>query len=166
MFIRIAASLVISVGAISVANETLARGGGFGGARIAAPPAALRAGPFAATRSHAFRSPFFRHRHSSDGGGSGLWYGGSGDYSSYGDYSGYGNYYPYYDSSGYGLSTRPQYPYGQPPYPPASNYPAGGSAPAAQNVIFVVPYRPGCDTETQMVPSTSGGERAIRIVRC
>jgi hypothetical protein len=166
MFIRIAASLVISVGAISVANETLARGGGgFGGVRTAAPPAALRAAPFAAIRSHAFRSPFFRHRRSFDGGGSGLWYGGSGDYSSYGDYSGYGNYYPYYDSSGYGLSTRPPYPYGQ-PYPPNANYPAADSAPAPQRVIFVVPYRPGCDSETQMVPSMSGGERAVRIVRC
>jgi hypothetical protein len=79
MFIRIAASLVICVGLISVANETLARGGGgFGGVRIAAPPAALRAAPFAAIRSHAFRSPFFRHRRSSDGGGSGLWDSGSG----------------------------------------------------------------------------------------
>jgi hypothetical protein len=164
MFIRIAASLVISVGLISLTNETLARGGGgFGGVRTAAPPAALRAAPFAAIRSHAFRSPFFRRHGNSNNGGFGTWYGGSGDYSSYGDYSGYGNYYPYYDSSGYG---RPPYPYGQPPYPPAANYPAADRAPAAQNVIFVVPYRPGCDTETQMVPSMSGGERAIRIVRC
>ena len=165
MFIRIAASLVISVGAISVANETLARGGGgFGGVRIAAPPASLRAAPFASIRSRAFRSSFFGHRRSS-GGGSGLWDSGSGGYSGYGDYSDCGNYYPYCDSSGYGLSTRPPYPYGQPPYPPAANY-HSDSAPAVQNVIFVVPYRPGCDTETQKVPSMSGGERVIRIVRC
>jgi hypothetical protein len=82
----------------------------------------------------------------------------------WGLFHGYGNYYPYYDSSGYG---RPSpYPYGQPPYPPAANYPAADSAPDAQRVIFLVPYRPGCDSETQKVPSMSGGERGIRIVRC
>jgi hypothetical protein len=165
MPVRIVAGLVISVGLISLTNETLARGGGgFGGVRTAAPPAVLRAAPFAAIRSHAFRSPFFGRHRSSGGGGAGLWGIGSGDYSSYGDYSGYGNYYPYYDSSGYG---RPSpYPYGQPPYPPAANYPAADSAPDAQRVIFLVPYRPGCDSETQKVPSMSGGERGIRIVRC
>jgi hypothetical protein len=165
MPVRIVAGLVISVGLISLANETLARGGGgFGGVRTAAPPAVLRAAPSAAIRSHALRSPFFGRHRSSDGGGAGLWGIGSGDYSSYGDYSGYGNYYPYYDSSGYG---RPSpYPYGRPPYPPAANYPAADSAPDAQRVIFLVPYRPGCDSETQNVPSVSGGERVIRIVRC
>ncbi len=43
-------------------------------------------------------------------------------------------------------------------YPPTENF--------SERSRPVVTYQPGCRTDTQQVPSESGGERTIRITRC
>ena len=172
MIIRVAASLVTLLGAIFVTHETLARsggglGGGLGGVRAAAPATALHPAGLPLIRGrvmtgpHAFRTPFLRHRHFGNG-WSGAWGGDYYPYGSWGDYYPYGNsYYPYYDASGYGVPHEP------PPSPySAAGYGAARSVPVAQRPVYLVPYHPGCESQTQMLPWRTGGERSITIVRC
>jgi hypothetical protein len=167
MIIRIAASLFVLLSAILLAHESVARSGG---GMIATPPASAPAvsrpaatrpfihpgrAPFinqAVGRSHAFRTPFLRHRRSGFG-WQGGWFGGSW-------------YDPYYDTTGRGQIA----PYEPPPPPyPVAGYPATGypaAAPIVQRVIYVVPYRPGCDSQTQNLPWRDGREHSVTIVRC
>jgi hypothetical protein len=74
-------------------------------------------------------------------------------------YEPYYPYYPYYDPTGQGA------PYDAPAAYPTAGYPTASSAPA-QRFIHVIPYRPGCDSQTQKLPWRDGGERSITIVRC
>jgi hypothetical protein len=171
MIIRVAASLfvMLAIGAILLAHETVARPGG---GVVASPPASAppasrpaAARPFihpgrtpasnpAIMRSHAFGTPFLRHRRFGYG-RQGGWFGGSW-------------YDPYYDTTGRGQIAPYEPP--PPPYPvagyPAAGYPAAGSAPIVQRVIYVVPYRPGCDSQTQNLPWRDGHEHSVTIVRC
>ena len=73
----------------------------------------------------------------------------------------YGYYYPpdYYGPSYY----PPQY------YVPSETPASGEEAPAERPVAPYRPaaiYPPGCVTQTQKVPSESGGERTVNITRC
>jgi hypothetical protein len=176
MIIRIAASLFVMLSTILLAHETVARsGGGVAASPPAAPPPASRPAairpfmhpgrapfihpgraPFinqAGVRAHAFGTPFSRHRRFGHG-WQGGWFGGSW-------------YDPYYDTTGRG-QIAPYQPPLPPPYPvagyPAAPYPA--AAPIVQRVIYVVPYRPGCDSQTQNLPWRDGHEHSVTIVRC
>jgi hypothetical protein len=168
MSIRIAASFlaVFATGLIVAPAETAARAGGFVGARgmpmrvmpfhggfrapIARPaivprpavnalaPARVRAAPFA----------HFRHRRFFAGGlpitvwGDAPWYNG------------------YNDPSGYVP------PYQQPIYTyPTAAYPSPDTI-VRERIIYVLPPRPSCSTQTYLVPAERGGERSINIVRC
>jgi hypothetical protein len=152
-----------------LAHETVARSGGGMAASppASAPPASRPAtirpffhpgrAPFinqAGVRSHAFRTPFLRHRRFGSGwplGWAGGWY----------DPNGGSWYDPYYDTTGRGQIA----PYQPPPPPyPVAGYPA--AAPIVQRVIYVVPYRPGCDSQTQNLPWKDGHEHSVTIVRC
>jgi hypothetical protein len=174
MITRIAASFfLLGIAAIAVSPEVFARGtGGFMGGRTVSSPGRVHAHPPSApivrpagalaggrgvVRAHAFRRDFFRHR-GRFGRGAFLgrqwydgWYGPY-DYGSYDNGSGYDGYGP---------------PYEPPPAYQGPGYPVGGGAPdTSQKVIYVLPYRPGCDSETQKVPGKNGGEHAVTIVRC
>jgi hypothetical protein len=70
-----------------------------------------------------------------------LWWGYAPDYS---------NYYP----SEYAA------PYAEPPY---AYQPSADFSERSRPVVF---YQPGCRTDTQKVPSETGGERTINITRC
>jgi hypothetical protein len=153
MIIRTAATLIAAVAAVFVAQETLARsGGGFGPARVATPPAALHPAGRAAIRGHEFRARFRHHRRFGSA-WPGVW--DSGYYPYGGSYDPYSSYDPYYGG-----------PYDSPPRYPASGYPIASTAPAAPRPIYVIPYRPGCESQTQKLPWRHGEERAITIVRC
>jgi hypothetical protein len=73
---------------------------------------------------------------------------------------GYGSYGPADFPSDYAPEQEPlTYPYPYPyPYPPYENFSERSRPP-----VF---YQPGCRTDTQTVPSESGGERTIHITRC
>jgi hypothetical protein len=110
---------------------------------------------------HAFRAPFLRHRHFGRG-FPGFW----GAWPWYDPYNyGYGSYDGYTGdtgSLGYGAPyAPPPSPYTGGPYPPAIAYPDASKKP-----IYVVPYRPGCDTETETLPWRNGSKHSVRIVRC
>ena len=60
------------------------------------------------------------------------------------------DYYPYEYAAPYG-----DLPYA---YPPMANF--------SERSRPIVTYQPGCHTDTQKVPSESGGERSINITRC
>jgi hypothetical protein len=161
--------VTLAIGSVLVADTGVA--GSRGGVAPAAPAARLAGSrllfhptPFAqrsAIRSHAFRGSFSRRRGFA---GAGIW----GDGSGY-DGSWYRPYTPYYDYTGQGGTQGGTY---EPPtttYPrayPVAGYSAGGVAHPAERPIYVVPYRPGCDSESQRLPWRDGGERAITIVRC
>jgi hypothetical protein len=181
---RIAAGFlaIFATGLIVAPVETAARGGGFVGGGRAMPvvggfrgpivrppiapvrpavaPAAIRPAPVARApfarapfaHAHFGRVPFanLRHRRFLSAGlpvsvwGDGSWYGG------------------YID---------PSYYYGAPPPAPAIySYPATASpaegVPVRERVIYVMPPRPGCSTQTYHVPAEKGGERSINVVRC
>ena len=161
MINRITASLVLLLAAKFAVQESLARsGGGFGGGRAAAPPAALHPAGLpirgrATAGAHAFGTPLLRRQRFGSG-WSGAWVGG-GDYYPYG-----GSSYPYYDTSGYGT------PYEPPPspYPSPGYYGTANSAPVAPRPVYLVPYHPGCDSQTQTLPWRTGDDRSITIVRC
>ena len=161
MIIRITAGLVLLLAAKFAVQESLARsGGGFGGGRAAAPPAALHPAGLpirgrATAGAHAFGTPLLRRQRFGSG-WSGAWVGG-GDYYPYG-----GSSYPYYDTSGYGT------PYEPPPspYPSPGYYGTANSAPVAPRPVYLVPYHPGCDSQTQTLPWRTGDDRSITIVRC
>ena len=153
---RIAATFlaITGIGVLLAASDGTARPmgrpAGFHPAIGAARP--LAAGPRAAfharsaARLHAGPHARLHHRGRS---GFGLWPYGYGD--------------GYYPPESY------QRPY--PPYlsdeepPPVSSLPRPAPAPVIQ-VINVIPYRPGCDTEVEQVPWRNGSEKSIRIVRC
>jgi len=142
MINRITASLVLLLAATFAVQESLARsGGGFGGRATAG--------------AHAFGTPLLRRQRFGSG-WSGAWVGG-GDYYPYG-----GSSYPYYDTSGYGT------PYEPPPspYPSPGYYGTANSAPVAPRPVYLVPYHPGCDSQTQTLPWRTGDDRSITIVRC
>jgi len=161
MINRITASLVLLLAATFAVQESLARsGGGFGGGRAAAPPAALHPAGLpirgrATAGAHAFGTPLLRRQRFGSG-WSGAWVGG-GDYYPYG-----GSSYPCYDTSGYGT------PYEPPPspYPSPGYYGTANSAPVAPRPVYLVPYHPGCDSQTQTLPWRTGDDRSITIVRC
>ena len=161
MINRITASLVLLLAATFAVQESLARsGGGFGGGRAAAPPAAMHPAGLpirsrAIAGAHAFGTPLLRRQRFGSG-WSGAWVGG-GDYYPYG-----GSSYPYYDTSGYGT------PYEPPPspYPSPGYYGTANSAPVAPRPVYLVPYHPGCDSQTQTLPWRTGDDRSITIVRC
>jgi hypothetical protein len=172
MISRVAASiLLVTIATVLVSPGVFARaGGGFVSGRATSPPAVHAhpatppvvhpAGALAGGRGllrAPFRRNFFRHRGRFT---TGAWSGWYGPYDSYGPYD--------YGSNDYGSS---YYGYGPPSEPPptypAPGYPVGGGAPdSSQKVIYVLPYRPGCDSETQKVPGRNGAEHAVRIVRC
>jgi hypothetical protein len=179
MITRVAAGFfLIGIAAIAVSPEVFARGaGGFMGGRAVSSPGTVHAHPTTApivrpggalaggrgvTGAHAFRRDFFGHRSRFRRGAflGRQWYDGW-----YGSY----DYGPYdYGSNDYGGG---YYGYGptseSPPAYPVPGYPVGGDAPdTSQKVIYVLPYRPGCDSETQKVPGKNGGEHAVTIVRC
>ncbi len=153
MIFRIFAAGIVVLGVATMAApvETSARSGGFVsasslGARSFARPAIVT--PFS---GHAFRPEGMRplngfhmarqaERHSAErqSPGSPWWWGDGSDLTSY---------YP----AGYA--------YGGFPYPyPAENF--------SERSRPIVTYQPGCRTDTQKVPSESGGERSINITRC
>jgi hypothetical protein len=71
---------------------------------------------------------------------------------------GYGSYGPTDFPSDYAPEAEPlPYPYPY-PYPPFENFSERSRPP-----VF---YQPGCRTDTQTVPSESGGERTIHVTRC
>jgi hypothetical protein len=169
MSIRAATSIlgILSIGLIVAPADGTARG--FGGGRaapmggvhalparpaIVAPRAPVRPLPAAVRpRGNAF-APFIRgHHRRLIRNGAGWWS------------------YPAYGDDDYG----PYVPYQQPTYPdPATAYPVSAYPPAAyppiaaapERVIYVVPVRPGCSTQTYRVRSEKGGERSIDVVRC
>jgi hypothetical protein len=165
---RIAVRLLILLagGGAFLDEAALARpAGGFASHAVAASRAFRAAVPRATfprgfgARRDAFRAPFFRHRRLGHGwpgyGSAGGWYDpyyGSGGYNGYTGDNG---------SLGYGA------PYDLPaPTYPESSYPTATNTPVAKQVIYVLPYRPGCDTQTETVPGRNGIEHAVRIVRC
>jgi hypothetical protein len=119
----------------------------------AVPQAAFPQG--SGVRRNAFGRPFFRHRRHFGSGFPGYW--GAWPY----DY-GYGDGYTGDNAAlGYGEPYAPApSPYSGGPYPPAT------STPVSKQVIYVVPYRPGCETQTETLPWRNGSEHSIRIVRC
>ena len=52
--------------------------------------------------------------------------------------------------------------------PPRAQFPCHGVSDALRRtrVHYVLPYRPGCDSQTQTLPGKDGEERSITIVRC
>ncbi len=141
MSFRVLAAGMVVLGIGVTPLETSARSGGFTaapalGARIAARP--FVATPFVA---HAFRpqriSGAFSQPREGERRGPG-----------FSQWWGYASYLPGY------------YPYGefQSPYSPAEDL--------SERSRPILPYQPGCHTETQKVPSEAGGERSITITRC
>jgi hypothetical protein len=177
MITRVAVGfLVIATAAVALSSGVFARGaGGFVGGRGVSAPPRVPAHPATPAvvhpgrslvggiaRAPAFgRSSFGHHRgrFGNRAWGGRQWYNGWYGPYDYGPYD-YGDY-SYYDGTGY-----------IPPYAPTPayqgpGYPVGGSAPdTAQKIIYVLPYRPGCDSETQKVPGKGGGEHSVTIVRC
>jgi hypothetical protein len=169
MVIRIAASylVIFVIEALLAADETTARpGGGFAAGRTVTPPSAIHpagarpvihpgraaASGTAGLRSQALRRHAFRNRHIGAGwpGWWGSWPG----------------YEPYYNSAPYLGPSGDSESYDLPPLGPsfpAMGYRTPDRAPVS---VYVIPYRPGCDSETQKVPGKGGEERSITIVRC
>jgi hypothetical protein len=170
MAIRILATLSVALGAASLllGSDAGARSPGF----AARPPAAIRATAgrpvlHAGTgmRAHAFRtrsrSTFLRRGRF----GSGWW----GPWGSWDGYPGYGSYSPDY-------SVPYDWPAAEPPELVAPVLPRLGYSPMgslgyppadkAATSVYVIPYRPGCDSQTQNVPWRNGSERSVTIVRC
>jgi hypothetical protein len=87
----------------------------------------------------------------------------------HGTASGFGLWptYDYYPPESY------ETPYGASPYLPSEQAPpiypppaqTVAAAPAVQ-VINIIPYRPGCDTQIERLPWRNGTEKSVRIVRC
>jgi len=170
MAIRIAASIIgiVAIGLLVAPPETSARGGGFAGGRampvmaapvarplVARPPVTPRP---AGTPLRAHRLAHFRHHRFFGAGLPAGWW----------SYPGYGDYY---DPSGYSpFYQQPIYPDPATAYPvtgyPPVPYPPPAVAPISERIIYVVPLRAGCSTETYKVRSAAGGERSVDVVRC
>jgi hypothetical protein len=180
MTFRIAASCVavVAVAVIAAPAETSARGGAFGGgraispqggalhgsfrARVARPvaPSVTRlapAGSVARGPAHVRSAAHFGHRRLFGAGwplsawGDAPWYGGGG----------------YYDPSDTVASGAQ--PDDRPGYSPSYSYPVYPSPDGTvvrERVIYVIPFRPGCGTQTYRVPAEGGGRRSINVVRC
>ena len=179
MGIRIAASIIvlIAIGFLVAPAETSARGGGFAGGRampaggmaapvarpMVAPPRGLAAPahPVAApVRAHG-RTPFAHFRHPGffgTGLPAGWW-----SYPGYGDCCDDSAYSPFYQQPIY---PDPTTAYPATAYPPAAYPPPPAMAPVSERIIYVVPPRPGCSTQTYHVRSEAGGERPVDVVRC
>lgn len=156
MSIRIAASIlaIVTTGLIAAPAATSARGMAGGRAMpvmhpfhapIARPAIPVR--PF--TARPRVRAPFahFRNRRFFDAG----W-----PIATWGDTSGYSGYYdPNAGAVPYEQPTN-----GYPPLPPRE------AGPVRERIIYVMPARPSCSTQTYKVPAESGGERSIDVVRC
>jgi hypothetical protein len=133
--------VIIGLGLALAPNQAFGRSGGFGGRSFAIAPAFR---PPVLQRSLGFRSPALRQsvllrRHRFGFGVPLTGFGGS-----YYDPSDNAN--PYYQSS---------YAY---PDMATGDIPVGYSSP-------VIHHR-GCDSQSVTVPSESGGERSVNIVRC
>jgi hypothetical protein len=148
MTIRIAASVlaIVAIGSIAAPAEISARGlvGGRALPLVGAHPPIVHP----VLRAH---TPLarFRHRRFFDNGfPAGVW--------AYPDGYG-GSYSPAADA----------FPYDAPPdsYPSAAP-PPPYAGPVRERIIYVMPARPSCSTQTYKVPSENGGERSINIVRC
>ncbi len=149
MIFRIFAAgiVVLGIGTLAAPVETSARSGGFVaasslGARsfvrpsIATPFSAHTFRPEGMRQMNGFHMSRERERQSP---GSPWW--------------GYASYLPSYYPSDYAA------PYAGFAYPyPTENF--------SERSRPIVTYQPGCRTETQKVPSESGGERSINITRC
>jgi len=151
MTIRIAASIlaIVAIGTIAAPAEISARGlvGGRAMPLVGAHPPILHP----VLRPHTPLTPFarFRHRRFFDNGfPAGAWV------------------YP--DGGGYYGSTADSAPYDAPPdsYPTAAPPPPYAAGPVRERIIYVMPARPSCSTQTYTVPSENGGERSINVVRC
>ena len=144
--------IIIATLAIGLANDAVARSGhGFApsGVRPSFHSGAIHSRAPVTVHAHGLRRGFFRHRRFGWPGiwGDGPWYG------------------PSYDGNGYAAPAE-----GATSDQPISSYPgpsaAAPSAPLIERIIHVIPYRPGCASETQNVPWRGGGERSITVVRC
>jgi hypothetical protein len=121
--------------------------------------------PGGAMRPHA--STFGRHRRRGFGFSNGQWNGYWGSWDSYSGYPGYEPSYSVPYESTYNT---------EPVQPPAPVWPRLGYSPMgsigypstdkAPTTVHVVPFRPGCDSQTETLPWRDGRERSIRIVRC
>jgi hypothetical protein len=169
MVIRIAASLfvILGMGAFLVATETVARGGFAAspaatlrpaGARpIIQPGGALAGSRSAVVRSHAFRRSFLQRRFLRNRDFGFGW--------PLSDWGGSPSYQPPYDQTDDGApSELATDVYPRLGYSPMGSigYPPTGPAP----IPHVIPYRPGCYSQTQKLPWRDGPERSITIVRC
>jgi hypothetical protein len=162
MTIRVTAGClaIAAVGLCVAPGEVAARGGGFaGGGRpmmsfsgaLRAPiarPAVAPVRPLGAAPAHAGHVAPFAHLRHRRFLAAGFW----------GDLPWYGGYY---DPSGY----LPAYQQPTYIYPTTTAYPAV-DAPVRERIIYVMPPRPSCSTQTYTVPAEDGGERSINVVRC
>jgi len=132
-----AASIItLGIGAMFAPVETSAGSGGF----IAAPSLAARGAPPVARTfpPHRIIGAFPTHRR------------GSGFLPGWGYASSVPSYYPPEYTAPYGT-----FPYA---YPPTENF--------SERSRPVAAHPPECHTDTQKVPSETGGERTINITRC
>jgi hypothetical protein len=140
MSFRVLAAGMVVLGIGVMPLETSARSGGFTAAPMLGARIAGR--PFVATPfAHAFRpqriSGAFSPLREGERRGDGF-------PSWWGDASYLPGYYPY-----------GEFPY---PYQPSED--------VSERSRPILPYQPGCHTETKKVPSEAGGERSINITRC
>jgi hypothetical protein len=141
---------ILGVGLVLAPTATSARSGGFaaGGAlsfhgafrptfvRPAFAPPQAVVGNVAAARRPAFFGSRLRHRRQ------------------------FGPPPTLWDSAGYAAG------YDQDPLTyPATDDPGAYNAPVQPRIVYVPPP-PGCRSDSQMVPSETGGQRKITIVRC
>jgi hypothetical protein len=162
MTIRVAAGFVaiLAVGLCLASGEVAARGGFAGGGRpmsFSAPLRAPMARPALApvhplangvAPVHPGRVAPFAHLRNRRFLAAGFW----GDLPWYGGYSDPSGYLPAYQQPTY-------------TYPTTTAYPAADAV-VRERIIYVMPPRPGCSTQTYNVPGEDGGERSINVVRC
>jgi hypothetical protein len=158
MRVRMAACFLALSFTVLATHDASAAPRGFTGTRAFVGHPVARAGalrPIAGSLRHAGNAFFarrglhFRNRAF----GTGLW----GTLPWYNDYNGRTDYpadriAPY--SEPLPLTSDPRY------------NPFGGEAPVRDSAVYIIPYRPGCDSQTERLPWRNGSERTIRIVRC
>ena len=128
----------IAVGSAGIATDAFARGGGGGGHF----GGGMGGGHFGGAMGGGHFG----------GGIGGDHFGGRAEDQRFGHYRGWGAPYGYYGDSGYDDPSTVA-PDEQPTYPTAA-YP------------YVKPPRSSCSTQTYKVPSETGGEASVNVVRC